>query len=428
MAGGRRVVTKNVSSRGGGADAVDPHRAGAGGADEYQHWTTSSIPCPKHVPIPHISQDSTLIFEGNMFLFTVLALALQYLHLYRTVWWLPHSYNQYAVNFYLIDPYLVGFLVCLLSRRFVWAVVKGFVTLLLPSSPSMIGVKHWTITCLWYFTVIGLGSVISYFTYFVFKQHPLINFMYLCYPITIYLILFWPSAGAFFELFPPAAADFADAPGGGSDKGQLPSQNASVASSSSSSSASSLGKAKPDSPPAQPPSSAASGDAAAPVHRCSVQPQIIREEVETWICDFNNRLRQALFNSLLNAYYAGFVPCCFAVAHLHYDLYWVTQHIVFVWLSCFLLYITQYFPPSYCDLLHRAALHLGQWTRLERSPSHLPHHAWSDATLWAQGSFVKHSKELFRAEGVSNAAVPETHHIPDFIHYSGTQHISCCRC
>jgi hypothetical protein len=49
-----------------------------------------------------------------------------------------------------------------------------------------------------------------------------------------------------------------------------------------------------------------------PMHNCSLSPQAIREEVEILKADFNNRMKQIIFSSVLNAYYAGFVPCCFA--------------------------------------------------------------------------------------------------------------------
>ena len=379
MAGGRRVIGKGSSSS--AHDRSNILGGGHSSVDEYAgHWATSPAYCPKHVPIPSIAHDSTLMFEFYMFGFTVLALALQYLHLYRTVWWLPNSYNNQTVNFYLIDPYLVGLLICLLSRRFVWSLVKTLVTSIasfLRREKTPGKEDSMLLTVAWYTTVTFLIGFSGYFTFFVFRQHALINFMYLCYPLTIYLILFWPSASAFFELFPSSSADvFLNSveKSNNTDRANSQHQHHDMQSPS--------------------------------LHLCSVVPSTIREEVEVWITDFNNRLRQALFNSLLNAYYAGFVPCCFAVPHLHYDFYCVTQHIVFVWLTCFVLYITHYFPPSYCDTLHRSALHLGQWSRLERNPAHLPHHPWSEGMLWAQGAFVKHSRELFRAEGLSNAAVP----------------------
>lgn len=47
-------------------------------------------------------------------------------------------------------------------------------------------------------------------------------------------------------------------------------------------------------------------------HNCVLTPDIIREEVEVLKIDFNNRVKQILFNSMLSAYYMTFVPLCFA--------------------------------------------------------------------------------------------------------------------
>ena len=52
---------------------------------------------PKHAPIPEIAPDHTVVFEGMVFLFSVSALCLQYINLYKTVWWLPHSNANYAL-------------------------------------------------------------------------------------------------------------------------------------------------------------------------------------------------------------------------------------------------------------------------------------------------------------------------------------------
>lgn len=55
---------------------------------------------PKHFPFPNTPVDDDLFFEALMFCFTITGAALQFLHLYRSVWWLPHSYtNQAMVNF-----------------------------------------------------------------------------------------------------------------------------------------------------------------------------------------------------------------------------------------------------------------------------------------------------------------------------------------
>lgn len=71
--------------------------------------------------------------------------------------------------------------------------------------------------------------------------------------------------------------------------------------------------------------------------------------------------------------------------------------------------IHEYFTTAhyrYCDILHRASLHLGGWARLEGRSAHAPYNPWSNSVLWPQGALVKHNRELYRAEGITNAAEP----------------------
>lgn len=52
---------------------------------------------------------------------------------------------------------------------------------------------------------------------------------------------------------------------------------------------------------------------------------------------------------------------------------WTAQHAVFTGVSCFTIYAVHCFPPRYCDILHRAALHLGRWQRVEIKNVHVPY-------------------------------------------------------
>lgn len=52
---------------------------------------------PKHVPFPYIPQDGTLLFEAMTFMFTLVTTGLQFLNLYRTNWWLFHSFTTQAM-------------------------------------------------------------------------------------------------------------------------------------------------------------------------------------------------------------------------------------------------------------------------------------------------------------------------------------------
>ncbi|PSN42547.1 hypothetical protein C0J52_03827 [Blattella germanica] len=311
---------------------------------------SSRVISPKHIPVPSIPQDGNFVFEVIMFVFTGMTSFLQFLHLYRTVWWLPQSYTRYTMNFYLIDPYLVGFIATILGRRLVYCALSRVL-------------MSWSPATLWpilqqLLRLILLGLVLAslvWCAYHIMQSHPIVNIFYLCYPISVYFILFGLSISPFFDVtsLPPLT------------KEECKGRTVTIK----------------------------------PLHNCSMSPHAIREEVEILKTDFNNRMKQILFSSVLNAYYAGFVPCCFA------------QHLAFVWIGCFTMYIVHCYPVKYCDVLHRAALHLGRWARIEGRTSHIPTHMWAESTLWHQGALVKHCKELYKAEGISNAAEPgnQTH-------------------
>ena len=50
-------------------------------------------------------------------------------------------------------------------------------------------------------------------------------------------------------------------------------------------------------------------------------------------------------------------------SHLYYDRWWCGKHTFLVWANSFVFLSTHLLPPSYCQLLHQCALHLGCWTR-----------------------------------------------------------------
>ena len=69
----------------------------------------ASLMPPKHAHVPEVPVDGNLIFEGIMFVFSVMCLCLQYINLYKTVWWLPHSHSNYAlVKKLLANPHLIN--------------------------------------------------------------------------------------------------------------------------------------------------------------------------------------------------------------------------------------------------------------------------------------------------------------------------------
>lgn len=112
------------------------------------------------------------------------------------------------------------------------------------------------------------------------------------------------------------------------------------------------------------------------VYHCSspcpmpINPESVRNEIQTLKIDFNARLKQVLFNSMVSSYYAAFIPCCFAPSALNYETAWVFRHGLLVFVGGGILYSVQIFPTSYIHMLHRTAVRIGQWTKIEGRISH----------------------------------------------------------
>lgn len=342
MAGGRR----HLQSRGHPirppslTSACEDGRTGRTGGTELAS-------APKHIPMPPVNHDGELLYECIMFAYTVVSCAMQFLHLYRSVWWLPTSYSQHAMNFYLVDMHLLGFIATILARQVVYCALRK---LLLRCTPQHL----WPTTerSLRVVLLSVVVAVLAWCALVIIRTHQLVNILYLGYPMSVYFILFGLHIGPFFS---------------SSDHGHEQIE----------------------------------GDIA---HNCPTSASGVRGEVERLKLDFNARMRHVLFSSVLSAYYAGFVPCCFAQSSLVYDLTWVTQHLGFVWLGCFTMAAVHAYPVQYVDVLHRASVHLGRWSKLEGCRSHLPTHTWVEGTVWPSGSLVRHSREIFRAEGVQSVS------------------------
>ena len=60
---------------------------------------------------------------------------------------------------------------------------------------------------------------------------------------------------------------------------------------------------------------------------------------------------------------------------LYYDAWWVGQHVCLIWISTFVLFMVHFLPTRYIDVLHRCALHLGKWVKVEGRHAHVPYNA-----------------------------------------------------
>lgn len=137
-----------------------------------------------------------------------------------------------------------------------------------------------------------------------------------------------------------------------------------------------------------------------------ISPETVRQEVQVLKHDFNNRLKQLLFNTLVSTYYTTFIPCVFTPSALSFETAWVFRHGLLVLVGVGTLYAIQIFPSTYIHMLHRTAVKLGQWTKTEGRISHTFYCGWSSSQVWPANSFVRHDKDVYKAEGVHNCAEP----------------------
>lgn len=298
---------------------------------------------PKHIPFPHIPQDGPLLFEVLMFMFTLAATGLQFLNLYRTTWWLPNSYTNQAMNFYLIDPHLVAFIITLLFRRLLLSISLVILRMMLP--PKLM--PQAVVAARMFILGVILGAL-AWCTYFIMLKYPLLKIFYLCYPAVVYVLLFGFQSSPFLEL---------------------------------------------------------NNSEAPPLHCCTHDPGQVRAEVEVLRHDFNMRVKKILFNSVSGAYYSSFIPCCFAQPYLYYEVYGASQQIAFVLGGLFGRYVSQLLGSAFCDVPHRAALHLGRWDPLPTDVSgEIPE--WSEDKLWSAGARVRCGGAGYAAASPTVAARP----------------------
>lgn len=148
-----------------------------------------------------------------------------------------------------------------------------------------------------------------------------------------------------------------------------------------------------------------------PVHCCtaSCQAATVRSEIDGLRIDLNARFNQTIFSSIVCGYYAGLTPYLFADQRLVYDPLTVLLNAVFIWVSSLTLSAVQCFSPAYVDILHRAALHLGQWRvhHLASSSSSSSHViAWTPLLKCPPGTVVRHEGEIYQATGPICTAIP----------------------
>ncbi|KAK7905012.1 hypothetical protein WMY93_017619 [Mugilogobius chulae] len=333
----------------------------------------------KHCKIPELSVDRNVLFELHLFFCHLIALFVHYVNIYKTVWWYPPSHppSHTSLNFHLIDYNMLVFIIIILARRLIAAIVKE------ASQSGKLSFPHSIFLVMARFAVLTLtGWSLCRSLIYLFRTYSVLSLLFLCYPFGMYIPFFRLSCD-FRRVgpFSPIASIGSKEVGG-------------------------MGRGKDY-------FTSVVWCPAMPTHACCLSPDLIRKEVEYLKIDFNYRMKEVLVSSMLSAYYIAFVPVWFVKSTQYVDKRWSCELFILVSISTSVILMRHLLPPRYCDLLHKAAAHLGCWQKVDPSLcSNVLQHIWTEEYIWPQGVLVKHNKNVYKAMGHYNVAVPS-----DVSHY-----------
>uniref|UniRef100_A0A3P8UAA5 Transmembrane protein 39B n=1 Tax=Cynoglossus semilaevis TaxID=244447 RepID=A0A3P8UAA5_CYNSE len=307
----------------------------------------------KHCKIPELSVDCNVLFELHLFICHLIGLFVHYVTIYKTVWWYPPSHppSHTSLNFHLIDYNMLVFTVIVLARRLIGAIVKE------ASQSGKLSFPHSIFLVMARFAVLTLtGWSLCRSLIYLFRTYSVLSLLFLCYPFGMYI--------PFFRL----NCDFR--------------------------------RVGPLSPIASIGSKEVGG-----MGRGRDYLTVLKE---TW-----KQHTSQLYGVQAMPTHACLTAVCFPQSTQYVDKRWSCELFILISVSTSVILMRHLLPPRYCDLLHKAAAHLGCWQKVDPSLcSNVLQHIWTEEYMWPQGVLVKHNKNVYKAMGHYNVAVPS-----DVSHY-----------
>uniref|UniRef100_A0A8C5X2T4 Transmembrane protein 39B n=1 Tax=Malurus cyaneus samueli TaxID=2593467 RepID=A0A8C5X2T4_9PASS len=334
-------------------------RSGSGTGLSSPPLAAQTVVPLRHCKIPELPVERSILFELQLFFCHLVALFVHYINIYKTVWWYPPSHppSHTSLNFHLIDSNVLIVTTIVLARRFIGAVVKE------ASQSGKVSLARSVLLVLTRFAVLtGTGWSLCRSIIHLFRTYSFLNLLFLSshcdnslnltnpFPLSPQLRDVHPflqlncdlrKAGLVAQVATIGPRDTAEVPARGRDYLTVLKETWKQH------------------------TRQMYGVEAMPSHACCLSPELIRAEVELLKMDFNWRMKEVLVSSMLSAYYVAFVPVWFVKNTQYYDRRWSCELFVLVWLSSSVILMQQLLPPRYCDLLHKAAAHLGCWQRVD---------------------------------------------------------------
>ncbi|XP_014947945.1 transmembrane protein 39A isoform X2 [Ovis aries] len=192
MPGGRRGPSRQQLSRAALPSLQTLVGGGCGNGTGLRNRNGSAIGLPvppitalitpgpvRHCQIPDLPVDGSLLFEFLFFIYLLVALFIQYINIYKTVWWYPYNHpaSCTSLNFHLIDYHLAAFITVMLARRLVWALISEATK---AGASSMI---HYVVLISARLVLLTLcGWVLCWTLVNLFRSHSVLNLLFLGYP------------------------------------------------------------------------------------------------------------------------------------------------------------------------------------------------------------------------------------------------------
>ncbi|KAH9497631.1 transmembrane protein 39A [Dermatophagoides farinae] len=345
-------------------------------APKYTYETTteriepnSVFTPPDHVELPELSDENELLYEMQTIVIFVIAMSTQYLNLFRTFWWMPDTYRRYAMNFHLINPYVVGFCVTTIIKSFVSHLFFKFQFFL----PSSIRISY-----IYLINVLICSTffyIQTYLLLILFQTYSFVGLLTFLCPLLIYSILYSPNLIRTYQWIKDSETTNLDI--------CLQAVHFML----------------------QPTSISACFPTVQ--HTCtSISPFLVRDEVEKLKNIFNDRLKFIIFRSIYVSYYGSFLPLAIVPTQHEYDTFWTAQHIAVTCMCTFFMLTSHLYSPQFYDILHRSSLHLGKWQKLESRNTVLPCPSWTESVIYGPGIVVRHLKEYYKSEANMTCAEP----------------------